>query len=136
MLTSTPIREADKSRTRSRWVDICPVSEILPFTGVAALVQGEQIAVFRLESPDECYAISNYDPFSKAYVLSRGLVGDKNGVVKVASPIYKQAFNLQTGECLDDASVTLPTWKARVQDGIVQVAVMEPVVIHEPAFAK
>jgi nitrite reductase (NADH) small subunit len=103
------------------WVDVCPASAILPFTGVAALVEGEQVAIFRLAS--ECCAISNYDPFSKAYVMSRGLVGDKGGVIKVASPIYKNTFNLLTGQCFEDEKVRLRTWAVRVVDGIVQIAI-------------
>lgn len=106
-----------------KWVKVCPVSAILPFTGVAALIEGQQIAIFRLGDTDECYAISNYDPFSEAYVLSRGLVGDKGGIIKVASPIYKHNFDLKTGQCLDDPEVRLPTWETRVIDGIVQVRV-------------
>lgn len=106
-----------------KWVEVCPISAILPFTGVAALIGGEQVAIFRLASEGECYAISNYDPFSEAYVLARGLVGDKNGVIKVASPIYKHTFDLKTGQCFEDGSVTLRTWPTRVVDGIVQVCI-------------
>ncbi|MHB8628232.1 MAG: nitrite reductase small subunit NirD [Aggregatilineales bacterium] len=104
------------------WHAVCPITDILPFTGVAALIEGQQIAVFRLHDPAKCYAISNYDPFSNAYVIARGLVGDKNGILKVASPIYKNTFNLLTGQCLEDATVQLPSWPARVMAGIVQVA--------------
>jgi nitrite reductase (NADH) small subunit len=110
------------------WIDVCKTNEILPFSGVAALIDGEQVAIFRLTS--EFFAISNYDPFSKAYVLSRGLVGDRKGVVKVASPIYKHSFNLMTGECLDDPSVKLPTWDVRVVDGVIQVAIPERVFLE------
>jgi nitrite reductase (NADH) small subunit len=79
------------------------------------------VAIFRLQS--EYYAISDYDPFSKAYVLSRGIVGDRGGVVKVASPIYKQSFSLATGECLDDPTVKLPTYPVRVVDDVVYIAI-------------
>lgn len=105
------------------WISVCPIKDIIPFSGVAALVGREQIAIFRLASENEVYAISNYDPFSRAYVLSRGIVGDKGGVIKVASPIYKHTFNLLTGECLDKPSVKLPTYPVRVVDGVVQISV-------------
>ncbi len=118
MLASTVVSEAIET-----WIAVCPVSAIIPFTGIAALVEGEQVAIFRLASEAECYAISNYDPFSDAYVISRGLVGDKGGVVKVSSPIYKNTFNLLTGQCLEDESVQLRTWFVRIADGIVQIAV-------------
>jgi nitrite reductase (NADH) small subunit len=106
--------------TTQQWTTICPLERILPDTGVCALLNGQQIAVFRVG--DEVYAIDNFDPFSKAYVLSRGIVGDRQGIPKVASPIYKQNFSLLTGECLDDPTVRLPTFAARVIDGQVQVS--------------
>ena len=101
----------------TNWIKVCKTDDILPNSGVTALVSGLQIAIFRLQS--EFYAISDYDPFSGAYVLSRGIVGDRAGVIKVSSPIYKQSFNLLTGECLDDPSVKLPTYPVRVvEDGV------------------
>jgi nitrite reductase (NADH) small subunit len=106
-----------------QWETICLLERIFPNTGVCALIHGKQIAVFRVGEGMNVYAIDNYDPFSKAYVLSRGIVGDKNGIPKVASPIYKQNFSLLTGECLDDATVKLTTYLVRVVEGNVQIAV-------------
>lgn len=107
----------------NQWIPICPITDIVPFSGVAALVGDEQVAIFRLNSETEAYAISNYDPFSRAYVLARGIVGDKQGVLKVASPIYKHSFDLKTGACLDKPEVRLPTWSTRVVDGTVHIAI-------------
>lgn len=103
------------------WVTICDLEVIAPNTGVNALVGTEQVAIFRIGLTDEVYAVGNFDPFSKAFVMSRGIVGDRKGVLKVASPIYKQNFDLKTGACLDDETVTLPVYPARVTDGKVQV---------------
>jgi nitrite reductase (NADH) small subunit len=121
------IEVADKIRLAPvrEWVSVCPVEAIVPSTGVAALVDGQQIAIFRV-GDDQVYAISNFDPFSKAFVLSRGIVGDRKGELKVASPIYKQSFSLLSGQCLDDASVRLRTWPARVVHGIVQISFEKP----------
>jgi nitrite reductase (NADH) small subunit len=105
----------------TNWVKVCKTEDILPYSGVAALVFGRQVAIFRLQ--DEYYAISDYDPFSGAYVLSRGIVGDRGGVVKVASPIYKQSFSLVTGECLDEPAIKLATYPVHVTDGIVYIAI-------------
>jgi nitrite reductase (NADH) small subunit len=112
-------------QTSTTWVDICSLETIAPDTGVCALVEGQQVAIFRVGTEDEIFAMSNYDPFSKAFVLSRGIVGDRNGIPKVASPIYKQNFNLITGQCLDDETVSIPTYQVRVVEGRVQVAVRE-----------
>jgi nitrite reductase (NADH) small subunit len=91
---------------------------------VAALVAGEAVAVIRTFD-DEVYALSNYDPFSKASVLARGIVGTKlvdgEDVPFVASPMHKQAFDLRTGQCLDDATVVVTTYDVRIVDGVVEV---------------
>src|SRR5207302_1749219 len=91
------------------WVEVCGVDELVPDRGACALVGRYQVAVFRV-SDGSLYALSNYDPFSGAYVLSRGIVGSKGETPKVASPIYKQAFDLRTGHCLDDPSVRVMTF--------------------------
>ena len=118
MVQALPVPQAIQT-----WIDVCPLSAITPNTGVCALVAGQQVAIFRVGDGADVFAISNYDPFSKAYVLSRGIVGDRAGIAKVASPIYKQNFNLLTGECLDDETVSVPTFEVRVVNDRVQVAV-------------
>jgi len=107
------------------WEDVCALDDILPGTGVCALVGARQVALVRTSRPDRVYAIDNFDPFSKAFVLSRGIVGDKAGVPKIASPIYKQAFDLRTGQCLDDPGVRVPTHAVRVERGRILVR-LEP----------
>lgn len=102
-----------------RWHAVCQLDEILPYCGVAALIDGHQVALFRVG--ERVFAISNFDPFSRAYVISRGIVGDRKGVLKVASPIYKQSFDLSTGECLDDPTIKLPTYPVEVADGRVRI---------------
>jgi nitrite reductase (NADH) small subunit len=109
------------SETIAQWLTVCPLSQIIPNTGVCALVGDQQVAVFRVG--DEVYAIANFDPFSQAYVLSRGIVGDRQGIPKVASPIYKQNFNLITGECFDDEAVKVAVFPVRVLEGQVQVGI-------------
>lgn len=103
------------------WVDVCALDKLIPGRGVCALVAGLQVAVFRIGG-EEIYALSNFDPFSGAFVLSRGIVGSRAERLKVASPIYKQSFDLDTGVCLDDATVSVRTFEVRVSDGMVQVA--------------
>jgi len=98
---------------------ICELEKILPDAGVCALVGGEQVAIFRVEG--SVYAVGNRDPFSDANVLSRGIVGDVKGELVVASPVYKQHFSLRTGRCLEDASVRIPVYAARVEEGFVVV---------------
>ena len=98
---------------------ICSFNQILNNSGVAALVGGEQVAVFRIEG--KIYAIGNFDPFSGANVLSRGIVGDLKGELVVASPVYKQHFSLLTGRCIEDPSVSVPVYRARVEGADIQI---------------
>jgi nitrite reductase (NADH) small subunit len=101
---------------------VAAVDQLTPGRGVAALVGGRQVAVFLVDG-GEVLAVDNYDPFSGAHVLSRGIVGDRAGAVKVASPVYKQSFDLRTGQCLDDEAVRIATYPVRIRAGRVEVAV-------------
>jgi nitrite reductase (NADH) small subunit len=108
------------------WLDVCALDDILPDTGVAALVDGRQIALVRVGDGDAVYALDNFDPFSRAFVIARGIVGDRQGVLKIASPIFKQSFDLGTGQCLDDPAVRLASYPVRVVEGRVLVAIAPP----------
>jgi nitrite reductase (NADH) small subunit len=103
------------------WTNICALSDLVPDTGVCALVEGKQVAVFRYGDGETIYAISNYDPFGKANVLSRGIVGSIGERPVVASPLYKQHFDLSNGQCLEDDSMSLEHFPARVENGVVQI---------------
>ena len=102
-----------------QWEDVCALADIVTGTGVCALLEGRQVAIVRTD--DAVYALDNLDPFSKAYVLSRGIVGDRGGIPKIASPIFKQNFDLRTGQCLDKPEVRVPTYEVRVERGRVLV---------------
>jgi nitrite reductase (NADH) small subunit len=99
---------------------VCLLEDIEVEGGVAALVAGAAIAIFRTHEGN-VYATSNYDPVSRASVMARGIVGTRGEAPVVASPMHKQAYDLRTGQCLDDAAVRIPTYHARVVDGIVHV---------------
>ena len=105
----------------STWIDVCGLDDLVPGRGVAALVGGEQIAVFLL-ADGSVVAVDNLDPFSGANVLARGIVGSSGDVVTLASPIYKQRFDLRTGRCLDDDDVCIATFGVRVHDARIEIA--------------
>jgi len=115
-------RPEEDGSADGQWIDICALEDIVPMTGVCALLGRKQVAVFRVVGEaNELYALSNFDPFSKAFVLSRGIVGDKAGVPKVASPVFKHNFDLRTGQCLDDPAVSVKTYQVRLRAGRVEV---------------
>lgn len=99
---------------------VCRVEDIPLEGGIAALVDGVAVAVFRTHA-DEVFALGNHDPFSNASVLSRGIVGSRGEVPVVSSPMFKQAFDLRTGRCLEDDAVAVPVHPVVVDDGLVVV---------------
>ncbi len=105
----------------SAWTPICQLDDILPDTGVCALVQGRHVAVFRL-ADERLYAIDNIDPRSGASVLARGLVGNLGAQTVVASPLYKHHFDLATGACLEQPEHAVRTHAVRSHGGQVLVA--------------
>jgi nitrite reductase (NADH) small subunit len=103
------------------YLPICHVDDILPDTGVAARIGGRHIAVFRV-GESRFHALDNIDPRSGASVLSRGLVGNLGERIVVASPLYKNHFDLSTGECLEAPEHSVRAHAVRVEAGQVFVA--------------
>lgn len=119
----------------AKWIDVCSVDDLQPNSGVCALLDGEQVAIFWMpESDAKVYAVGNYDPLGNANVLSRGLIGDIGGQPVVASPLYKQHYNLQTGVCLEDETVKIPVYAIRIENGSVQVNLSSLPLHGEPAL--
>ncbi|MCU4185271.1 nitrite reductase small subunit NirD [Acidiferrimicrobium sp. IK] len=112
--------------TTRRWVRVCSTRELQPGRGVAALVDGQQVALFLLPGPggtdaSRLRAIDNHDPVSGANVLARGLIGSAGDVTYVASPMHKQRFDLASGRCLDGDHPPVRVWPVRVWGSTVEV---------------
>jgi NAD(P)H-dependent nitrite reductase small subunit len=101
------------------WQSVCALDDLIPGTGVCALVGGRQIAVYQVDG--QTYALDNFDPGSRANVLSRGLTGDLQNERVVASPIYKHHFSLASGRCIEDPTFSVTAYATRVVDGMVQI---------------
>jgi nitrite reductase (NADH) small subunit len=110
--------------TERAWQPVCPVGDILPNTGICALVGGRHVAIFYVDdAPERLYAIDNVDPHSQASVLARGLVGNLGDRLVVASPLYKHHFDLRSGECLEAPEHSVAAYPVRVENDTVLVAV-------------
>ena len=98
------------------WQPVCNREDLVPGSGVCALLGQEQVALFYLpEEEQKVYAISNRDPIGGANVLSRGIVGDLGERLVVASPLYKQHFDLTNGECLEENNVSIEVYEVRLE---------------------
>ncbi len=108
-----------------QWFDICDLNDILPSMGRCALFNQQQVAIFRVKDISGIelfYAIDNFCPFSGSNTLSRGLTGNISDKIVVASPLYKQHFDLSTGVCLEDNSISVKTYPVRLNGATVQLA--------------
>jgi len=103
------------------WQAVCNSQDLEEMVGARALLDGEQVAMFRVKG--KLYAVSAIDPFTKAAVLARGIVGSLKGHVVVASPLLKQHFVLESGQCLEDESVSVKIYRIREQNGKIELAV-------------
>ena len=129
-ITENDTKQANKLSTNDKWLTICNIDDIYKNTGVCADFNGKQVAIFHIKTANvnknirlisRVKAVSNFDPFAKANVLSRGLIIEKESEYYVASPLLKQEFCLNTGQCQQDASVTITTYQSRINDGLVQL---------------
>lgn len=119
--------QEDDVTTDPNWTGICNLQDLPLNAGVAALLHADtdretQIALFRTSANDQVYAISNFDPFSEANVLARGILCSIGEQLAVASPVLKEHFNLATGQCFEDESVSIATFPVKIVDGNVLVA--------------
>lgn len=105
------------------WISVCGVDDIFPDTGVCALVEEQQVAIFHSRRLNEFFAVSNFDPIGEANVLSRGIIGSMGDDVVIASPLYKEHFNLRTGECMEKPEFKINVYPVRVDDSSIQVQI-------------
>lgn len=105
------------------WVRVCRVEQLPPDRGQAALINGRQIALFRLHC-GEVHAVSHKDPVSGSNVMARGIVGSTGeDVPTITSPLYKEVYDLRDGSGVSDPQYSLMVWPVRVEDGDVLIAV-------------
>ena len=100
--------------TATEWFDVGHVSDF-PSDGGATIKRGKvQIAVFNFASRGEWYASQNMCPHRKAFVLSRGMLGDASGTPKVACPMHKKTFSLKDGTSLQNEEYSIRTFPVKI----------------------
>jgi nitrite reductase (NADH) small subunit len=102
------------------WHRICLVDDLEPAWGEAALVSGRQIALFRT-GPHEVFAVAHEDPATGAHVMARGILGSRGERPTIASPLHKEVYDLETGECFSTPGLSIATFTTRIVDGFVEI---------------
>ncbi len=105
----------------SEFVKVCSTESLVKNSGVAALIDDTQVALFYID--DKVYALNNFDPIGKAFVMSRGMVGDAKGELMVAAPLQKQRYSLTTGVCLDVENVSIPVYETKIENNIIFIKI-------------
>jgi nitrite reductase (NADH) small subunit len=121
-MTVMDSRSVVGATTASEWIPACPLDHLIAGRGVAVLLPDSRQAALFLLSDGTLAAVGNIDPYGRAAVMSRGLIGDRAGEPTVASPLLKQVFSLIDGRCLDEPSMALPVYAVRVERGVVEVS--------------
>ena len=122
----------DSAGAPAEWTSVCALDRLEPLWGEAALIDGVQVALVLL--PDgSLYAVSNQDPATGSFVMSRGIVGSRGARPTLASPLHKQVYDLETGECFTSPDYVLRTFPVRIDHGTVQILVREQVESRQQA---
>ena len=128
----TPTDSHDSAGAPAEWTSVCALDRLEPLWGEAALIDGVQVALVLL--PDgSLYAVSNQDPATGSFVMSRGIVGSRGARPTLASPLHKQVYDLETGECFTSPDYVLRTFPVRIDHGTVQILVREQVESRQQA---
>jgi nitrite reductase (NADH) small subunit len=124
---NTHSTNTDVINTRNSWTTVCSDADLVINSGVCALFNKQQIALFKIKGADDeqVFAVSNWDPIGKANVLYRGLLGSVQDINVVISPLYKQRYCLVSGQCLDNDAIKLTVYPARIEKNQVQLQLVD-----------
>jgi len=113
--------------TSNNWITVCSDADLVANSGVCALLNEQQIALFKIKSVngEQVFAVSNWDPIGKANVLYRGLLGSVQTTKVIISPLYKQRYCLDSGQCLDDDAIKLVVYPVRIEQNQVQLKLVD-----------
>lgn len=107
------------------WFKAAPVNAFPKDGGACVKYKDLQIAVFNFSRLNKWYATQNLSPEKNEMVLSRGMIGDHNGVPKVACPLHKKTFSLETGENLNGNLAAIATYPVKIEDNTVFIGFEE-----------
>ncbi|MEE2521675.1 nitrite reductase small subunit NirD [Pseudarthrobacter sp. J75] len=123
-MTAT-LEHEELTNAATGWQRVCTVADLEPAWGEAALVEGRQVALFRMVSggSEDVYAVDQRCPATGAHVMARGILGSRGERPTIASPLHKEVYDLRTGECFSSPELRLATYPTRIVDGFIEIAV-------------
>lgn len=110
------------SMSQKSWVEVGNVDDFPSNIGTPILYGDSQLAVFNNEQRGEWYCTQNMCPHKQAFVLSQGIIGGTaESTPKVACPLHKKTFSLQTGEGISDEELNILTFPIKIEGNKVLV---------------
>ena len=107
------------------WFKAAPLENFPENGGACVKYKDKQIAVYNFTRKGTWYACQNLCPHKLEMVLSRGMIGDEGGIPKVACPMHKKTFSLESGENLNGDLEAIAVYPVKIEKGIVYVGFSE-----------
>jgi len=107
------------------WFKACRVSDIPKNGGACVKYKNKQIAIYNYARKNSWYACQNLCPHKLEMVLSRGMLGDADGIAKVACPMHKTTSSLENGENLNGDLPAIATYPIKIEGGFVYLGFSE-----------
>mmetsp|Transcript_30178 Transcript_30178/g.55734 ORF Transcript_30178/g.55734 Transcript_30178/m.55734 type:complete len:1099 (+) Transcript_30178:327-3623(+) len=117
------------ARSEKSWVTVGKTSDFTADAGSTILYGESQLAVFNNAQQGEWYCTQNMCPHKQAFVLSQGIIGDAEGISKVACPLHKKQFGLADGQQLD-GDLSLITFPVKIEGDDVLVELPSEVEVN------
>ncbi len=107
------------------WYKAAEISDLPINGGVCIKYKNLQIALFSYNRKGAYYACQNLCPHKMEMVLGRGMIGDLDGVPKVACPLHKNNFSLESGGHLNGDLPSIAVYPTRIEDGWIYIGFKE-----------
>ncbi|NJB72821.1 nitrite reductase (NADH) small subunit [Saonia flava] len=107
------------------WFKAASVGDFHENGGACVKYRDKQIAVFNFKRKGQWFACQNLCPHKMEMVLSRGMLGDENGIPKIACPMHKKTFSLETGENLNGDLDAIATYPVKIENDFVYIGFSE-----------
>ncbi|MBA4302247.1 nitrite reductase (NADH) small subunit [Algoriphagus alkaliphilus] len=107
------------------WVKVGLIHDFPENAGACIKYKSRQIAVYHFTRTQKWYACQNLCPHKMEMVLSRGLIGDTEGIPKLACPMHKKTFSLEDGSNLNGEKYSIATYPVKIEEGNVYIGFVE-----------
>ncbi len=103
------------------WFKVGKTDDFPVNSGACIKYKTKQVAVFNFTVNNKWYACQNLCPHKMEMVLSLGLIGDKEGIPKVACPLHKKNFSLEDGSNINGDDLKIAIYPVKIENENVYI---------------